>query len=58
MPVAALARSEANLPPIRLRAERYKELVAIKAVSQQDYDDAAAALKQAEADIDYRQGGC
>ena len=50
---AALGKSEANLPSIRLRAERYKELLAEKAVSQQDYDDAAAALKQAEADIEY-----
>jgi membrane fusion protein, multidrug efflux system len=49
---AALARTEANLTPTRLKAERYKELVAIKAVSQQDYDDIAAALKQAEADIE------
>lgn len=48
---AALARAEANLIPARLKAERYKELVAIKAVSQQDYDDAHAALKQAEADV-------
>lgn len=48
---AALARSEANLPAIRVRAERFKELLADKAVSQQDFDDAAAALKQAEADI-------
>ena len=51
--VAALARSEANLPPVRLKAERYKELIAVKAISQQDFDNAAAALKQAEADIDY-----
>ncbi len=51
--VAALARSEANLPPIRLKAERYRELVAVKAISQQDFDNAAAALKQAEADIEY-----
>ena len=36
-----------------MRAERYKELLADKAVSQQDYDDAAAALKQAEADVEY-----
>jgi membrane fusion protein (multidrug efflux system) len=51
--VAALAKSEANLPPIRLKAERFKELVAVKAISQQDFDNAAAALKQAEADIEY-----
>ncbi len=49
---AALARSEANLPSLRSRAERYKELLADKAVSQQDYDDAAAALKQVQADIE------
>ncbi|HOV85368.1 MAG TPA: efflux RND transporter periplasmic adaptor subunit [Syntrophobacteraceae bacterium] len=50
---AGLARAEANLPAARLRAERYKELLADKAVSRQDYDDAAAALKQAEADVEY-----
>jgi membrane fusion protein, multidrug efflux system len=48
---AALARVQANLPPVRLRAERYKELVAIKAVSQQEYDEAQAAQKQVEAEI-------
>jgi len=48
---AALDRAGANLIPARLKAERYKELVGIKAVSAQDYDDAYAALKQAEADI-------
>lgn len=50
---AALAKSEANLPAIRSRAERYRGLLAEKAVSQQDYDDRDAALKQAEADIEY-----
>jgi membrane fusion protein (multidrug efflux system) len=50
---ASLARSEANLPAIRSRAERFKELLADKAVSQQDYDDAAAAMKQNEADVQY-----
>jgi len=50
---AALGRSEANLPTIRLRAERYRGLLSEKAVSQQDYDDKEAALKQAEADIEY-----
>ncbi len=48
---AALARSEATLTTARQKAERYKDLVSIKAVSQQDYDDADAALKQAEADV-------
>lgn len=50
---AALGRSEANLPAVRSRVARYEELLAAKAVSQQEYDDAAAALKQAEADIQY-----
>ncbi len=49
---AQLARAEANIATTRLRAERYKELVEIKAVSRQEYDDAVAALKQAEADIE------
>jgi len=48
---AALARAEANLVPIRLKEERFRELVAINAVSRQDYDDASAMLKQAEADV-------
>lgn len=50
---AALGRAEANLPAIQVRANRYKEALADKAVSQQDFDDASAALKQAEADIQY-----
>jgi membrane fusion protein (multidrug efflux system) len=49
--VAALAKAEASLKTTRLKAERYKELVAIQAVSQQDYDDAAASLGQGEADV-------
>ncbi|MBF0549294.1 MAG: efflux RND transporter periplasmic adaptor subunit [Deltaproteobacteria bacterium] len=48
---AALAKSEANVIPARLRTDRYKELVGINAVSRQDYDDASAVLKQAEADV-------
>ncbi|MDQ1277293.1 MAG: rane fusion protein multidrug efflux system [Thermodesulfobacteriota bacterium] len=50
---AALGRSEANLSAIRLRADRMRELVADKAVSQQEYDDAVAALKQNQADIQF-----
>lgn len=48
---AALARAEANLVPARLKEERFRELVQIKAVSQQEYDDAQAALLQAEAEV-------
>ena len=50
---AGLSRAEANLQAIRLKADRLRELLADKAVSQQDCDDAAGALKQTEADIQY-----
>jgi membrane fusion protein, multidrug efflux system len=50
---AALGRSAANLPAVQARVERYQELLDDKAVSQQEYDDAAATLNQAEADIQY-----
>jgi membrane fusion protein, multidrug efflux system len=50
---AALGRSAANLPAIQSRVTRYEELLAEKAVSQQDFDDAAAELKKAEADVQY-----
>jgi membrane fusion protein (multidrug efflux system) len=49
---AALTKTEANIIPVRLKAQRYKELVTINAVSKQDYDDVAASLKLAEADIE------
>jgi len=52
---AELATAEANLPATRSRAERYKELAAIHAVGQQDYDDASAALRQAEATVAARR---
>jgi membrane fusion protein, multidrug efflux system len=52
---AALGRAEANLPALQLRADRYKQALADKAVSRQDLDDASAALKQAQADIAYYQ---
>lgn len=48
---ATLAKAEANLVPVRLKAGRYKELAAIKAVSQQDADDANASLLQAQAEV-------
>jgi membrane fusion protein (multidrug efflux system) len=52
---AALARVEANLIPAQLKEERFRDLVKIKGVSQQDYDDAKAALKQSEADVAYNK---
>jgi membrane fusion protein (multidrug efflux system) len=48
---AVLARAEATLLPARLKAERYLELLAIQAISQQDHDDTQAAVKQAEAEV-------
>jgi len=52
---AALGRAEANLPALELRADRYKQALADKAVAQQDLDDASAALKLAVADKAYYQ---
>jgi len=49
---ASLAKAAANLTTASNKAARYDDLVAIKAVSQQDYDDAQAALKQGVADVD------
>ncbi|MFA5516489.1 MAG: efflux RND transporter periplasmic adaptor subunit [Desulfuromonadales bacterium] len=48
---AALARAEATFGSIRLKEERYRELVKINAISQQEYDDASAALKEARAEV-------
>lgn len=49
---ATQAKAEANLTTARLKAGRYDELAGIDAVSKQLRDDAQAALKQAEADVD------
>lgn len=56
---ASLANAKANLQSAkaiehnaRLKAERFKGLLGSKAVSQQDYDDATAALMQAQAAVD------
>jgi len=48
---AALAKARANVDTLRPKAARYAELADIKAVAQQDTDDALAALRQAEADV-------
>lgn len=48
---AGLARAEANLTAAKLKASRYAGLARIDAVSQQANDDAAVALKLAEADV-------
>ncbi|MEJ2088522.1 MAG: efflux RND transporter periplasmic adaptor subunit [Gammaproteobacteria bacterium] len=49
--MASLGKAEANLPAVRSKEERYREALSDNAVSRQDYDDASAALKQAEADV-------
>ncbi len=48
---AALQKTEATLTTLKLKADRYKELVKINAISKQDNDDAQAALQQGEADV-------
>ncbi len=48
---AALARSQANLTQAAALAKRYVPLVAANAVSQQEYANAVAADKQAQADV-------
>lgn len=52
---ADLATAEANLPSLQLKVDRYRDLVAIHAVGQQDYDDAVAALGQAKATVQARK---
>lgn len=49
---AALAKSEANVATLRLKAGRYGKLVTTNAVSRQEYDDTTSELKQAEAEIE------
>jgi membrane fusion protein (multidrug efflux system) len=48
---ASLARAEASLGNARTQATRTAELLTSRAVSQQEADTAAAALKTAEADV-------
>ncbi|MDD6088190.1 MAG: efflux RND transporter periplasmic adaptor subunit [Desulfovibrionaceae bacterium] len=48
---AALRRAEANVAPARLRFERYGKLLASRAVSRQEYDDAKASYEQARAEV-------
>ncbi|MES2259136.1 MAG: efflux RND transporter periplasmic adaptor subunit [Pseudomonadota bacterium] len=48
---AAVAKAEANLAQADLKVKRYKPLLAAQAVSNQEYDDAATAQKQAAADL-------
>ncbi len=47
----SLAKAEANLMQASAQAERYKPLAEAKAISQQEFVNAQAASKQAEADV-------
>lgn len=49
---ATRARAEANLAQATLKVNRYRPLVQTNAISRQEYDDALAAQKQAQADLE------
>ncbi|TQK06159.1 MULTISPECIES: efflux RND transporter periplasmic adaptor subunit [unclassified Herbaspirillum] len=48
---ASYDNAQANLTQTTLKAQRYKPLVEVNAVSKQEYDDAVSAQKQAEAAV-------
>lgn len=48
---ASLARAQANLTQAKALADRYKPLMEANAISKQDYINAVAAWKTAEADV-------
>jgi len=49
--LATLAYDQAALMTARIKARRYKPLAAAQAISQQDYDDAAAGAAEAVANV-------
>lgn len=51
----ALASARASVAATRATAERYKALLPQKAISQQEYDNAAAAYEQAQASVKVQQ---
>ncbi|MFY8328990.1 efflux RND transporter periplasmic adaptor subunit [Pseudoalteromonas sp. ZZD1] len=48
---AAITKAKASIANAKAKSERYDELLKIKAVSQQDFDEADASYKGAEADL-------
>ncbi len=52
---AQLANAKAALVTAKLKADRYISLREQKSISQQDYDDAQAALQQATANVEQQQ---
>jgi membrane fusion protein (multidrug efflux system) len=55
---ATLAKAESSLRLARLKAARYKELASIRAVSQQEFDDADASVQQADSDVAAARAAC
>jgi membrane fusion protein (multidrug efflux system) len=49
---AALNRQIANLNALKVKQNRYKQLVGSNAISKQEYDDIAAQVALAQADVD------
>lgn len=48
---AAEAKAKASIASSKAKAERYRELLKIKAISHQDFDEAEAAFLQAQAEL-------
>ncbi len=48
---AAISKAQASIANAKAKSDRYSELLAIKAVSQQDFDEADASYKGAQADL-------
>ena len=48
---AAITKAQANIANAKAKSDRYSELLEIKAVSQQDFDEAEANYKSAQADL-------
>lgn len=49
---AALAQQKANLNSLRIKTNRYKQLLSTNAVSKQDYDDLVGQVQVAEAQVE------
>jgi membrane fusion protein (multidrug efflux system) len=49
--LAQQAQAQANYDSAKQKADRYTQLISLKAISQQDYDDAQTALKTAAATL-------
>ncbi|MEY4516522.1 MAG: hypothetical protein RL180_868 [Pseudomonadota bacterium] len=52
---AAVQRGQANLAALNIKAQRYKQLIGINAVSKQEYDDIMAQIALAQADLSASQ---